>query len=410
MPSSAYSLFSRFGVELEYMIVDAQSHNIVPVADELLKLAAGEIVEDFIHGSIGLCNELALHVIEMRNHTPVQTLQGLAQQFQDEVFFINELLSLRGWQLMPTAMHPWMSPHTETRLWPHGNRDIYEAFNSVFDCRGHGWSNLQSTHLNIAFSGDEEFARLHSAIRLLLPLLPALAASSPYCDGIRGSHMDMRLHHYRGNCARIPSVTGHVIPEPVSSHAEYNEVIFQPMYAAIAPLDPSGILQDEWLNARGAITRFDRGSIEIRVLDIQECPKQDLAIVECTIAILKQLVAHGNLEKQLNVATEELKSVLLATMNTGSVTPIRSRALLDALGYLPNDTPTARDLWHHLISLLPEDTHSADWREGVAFILENGTLAERLTRRLGTNPTQQVLHSVYRRLAENLAKGERFEQ
>ena len=81
--------------------------------------------------------------------------------------------------LLPTAMHPWMDPHTETLLWPHGNRDIYHTYNRIFNCQGHGWSNLQSVHVNLAFKGDEEFGRLHGAIRLLLPLLPALAITSP---------------------------------------------------------------------------------------------------------------------------------------------------------------------------------------------------------------------------------------
>ncbi len=392
------------------MIVDAQSHDIEPAADELIKLASGEIVEDFEHGPIAWCNELALHVIEMRNHEPTPTLQGLAQQFQDEVYFINELLSLRGWQLMPTAMHPWMNPLTETRLWTHGNREIYEAFNAVFDCRGHGWSNLQSTHLNIAFSGDEEFARLHSAIRLILPLLPALAASSPYCEGMKGPHADMRLHFYRSNCARIPSVTGKVIPEAVRSEAEYRSQIFAPMFAEIGPLDPTGILQEEWLNARGAITRFERGSIEIRVLDLQECPKQDLAIVQFVVAVLKHLTETGNVEEQLSVGVEELESVLLSTIHAGSMAEIHCPALLRLLGYTGSGPVLAKQVWRHLLSVLPNTEDSQDWREGIEFILENGTLAERLTRRLGSNPTRQVLHSVYRRLCENLAKGERFDQ
>ena len=32
------------------------------------------------------------------------------------------------------------------------------------------------------------------------------------------------------------------------------------------------------MNSRGAIARFDRNAIEIRVIDVQECPKADLAI------------------------------------------------------------------------------------------------------------------------------------
>ena len=41
--------------------------------------------------------------------------------------------------------------------------------------------------LNLPFSSDEEFGRLHAAIRLLLPLLPALAASSPLVEVYRAN-------------------------------------------------------------------------------------------------------------------------------------------------------------------------------------------------------------------------------
>ena len=123
---------------------------------------------------------------------------------------------------MPTAMHPWMDP-SDVELWPHGTRVIYDTFDRIFSCKGHGWANLQSLQINLPFAGDEEFARLHAAIRFLLPILPGLAASSPIIDGERNGVLDNRLVVYRSNCARIPSVTGDVVPEPMGSIGEYQE-------------------------------------------------------------------------------------------------------------------------------------------------------------------------------------------
>ena len=108
---------------------------------------------------------------------------------------------------MPTAMHPWMDPHAEARLWPHEYNAVYAAFNRIFDCRGHGWSNLQSTHINLPFRGDEEFGRLHAAIRLVLPIIPGVAASSPAADGRLSGLLDSRLDAYRSNARRIPSIS-----------------------------------------------------------------------------------------------------------------------------------------------------------------------------------------------------------
>src|SRR6185436_8561391 len=105
-------------------------------------------------------------------------LEGLAAKFDTGVRDINRILGDMGGVLLPSAMHPWMDPIAEMKLWPHEYSAVYEAYNRIFDCRGHGWANLQSMHINLPFSGDEELGRLHAAVRLLLPLLPALAASS----------------------------------------------------------------------------------------------------------------------------------------------------------------------------------------------------------------------------------------
>jgi len=193
MPRAPFRLFERFGVELEYMIVDADTLDVLPIADRLIHAVGPARKNEVRHGAVRSSNELVLHVIEMKTDGPAPALAGLAPLFQEEVRALDVLLRDHEARLLPAAMHPWMDPHRETRLWPHGDKTIYETFDRIFDCRGHGWSNLQSTHLNLPFRGDGEFNRLHTAVRLLLPLLPALAASSPYADGRRAPCLDMRL-------------------------------------------------------------------------------------------------------------------------------------------------------------------------------------------------------------------------
>ena len=84
---------------------------------------------------------------------------------------------------MPTAAHPLMHPDTEMQLWQHNYSKIYALYNRIFDCRGHGWSNVQSMHINLPFSDDEEFEKLHAAVRIILPIIPGLSASSPIFEG-----------------------------------------------------------------------------------------------------------------------------------------------------------------------------------------------------------------------------------
>ena len=410
--SAPLHLFEAFGVELEYMLVSAASLDVLPAADEVLRAAAGEYVADVERGDVSWSNELALHVIELKTTEPARSLEPLAGAFQENVRQINGLLAPLGGRLMPSAMHPWMDPQRELKLWPHDNSPVYEAFHRIFDCRGHGWANLQSVHLNLPFAGDEEFARLHAAIRLLLPILPALSASSPLMDGRPTGFLDSRLEVYRGNCARVPAVTGLVIPEAVWSRQEYEEKILRPLYAAIAPFDPEGTLQYEWLNARGAIARFDRNTIEVRVLDVQECPLADVAICAGIVAVLRLLVSEAlsSRTEQQSMATEQLRDILLETTRDAEQAEIADADYLRLLGFKGRPSCSAKELWRHL---LREVGSQGQYELGeliapLHLILDRGPLARRLLGALGDDTSRQKMRHIYEDLCGCLANGRMF--
>lgn len=408
----ALPLFQAFGVELEYMVVDAQTLDVRPVVDELFRGVAGEIVSDVEFPDISSSNELVAHVVELKTSGPVAGFVPLVGRFQDHIGRINAALTPLGARLMPSAMHPWMDPAREMKLWPHDNGPVYEAFHRIFDCRGHGWANLQSVHLNLPFAGDEEFGRLHAAIRLVLPILPALAASSPIVEGRPTGLLDSRLDAYRTNCLRVPSVTGRVIPEPVFDRAAYEREILQPMYADIAPLDPAGILRHEWLNARGAIARFDRGTIEIRLLDVQECPAADIAICGVVTTALRAIVAErwSDLGRQKQVATEALEKILLAGIRDADEAVIDDRDYLVHFGLGDRPSCTAGELWRHIIESTGAATRDvpADARDALATILRRGPLARRILQAAEDDYSRQNLSAVYRQLCECLADGQSF--
>lgn len=408
MTRAPYHLFERFGVELEYMIVDADTLDVRPIADRLIHSVGSARKNEVRHGAVRWSNELVLHVIEMKTDGPAPALEGLAELFQTEIRALDEMLLDHNARLLPAAMHPWMNPHRETRLWPHGDKTIYETFDRIFDCRGHGWSNLQSTHLNLPFCGDDEFNCLHTAIRLLLPLLPALAASSPFAEGRRAPFLDMRLEAYRHNCDRIPAISGHVVPEWIASEKSYHSRIFERIARALAPLDPNGILEPEWANARGAIARFSRATIEIRVLDIQECPAADLAILQFIVAIIRHLVdesiAPRPLQKNQRVA--DLATIFLDAVKNAEQSVITDRRYLTALGLDKVRTATARDVLHALLDRVAPP--NAPWRPTIEFILQQGTLARRIIQHAGRRPSRQKLRETYLQLADCLHNGQLF--
>jgi glutamate---cysteine ligase / carboxylate-amine ligase len=403
-------LFDAVGIELEYMIVDADSLEVRPIADAVLQDESGTIVSEIEHGRINWSNELVSHVIELKTNGPAASVDGLAVEFQQHVTEVNHRLGPHSARLLPSAMHPWMDPHTQAVLWPHEYGAVYDAFNRIFDCRGHGWANLQSMHINLPFAGDDEFGRLHAAVRLLLPLLPALAASSPIVDGKLAGGMDARLEVYRSNSRRIPSVAGRVIPEQAFDQAAYNRLIFEPMFADIAPHDPDGVLQDEFLNARGAIARFSRGTIEIRLIDSQECPAADLAIAAATIAVLRLLVRQtwSDTAEQQAVEIDPLEQVLLSSIRDADRGVVHSPEVLQHFG-VDEEALSLSELWNHVLSVaLSRDMIAREHLASLEVLMDRGPLARRICQHLPETPTREDLHAVYSQLAECLATGTMF--
>ncbi len=406
-----YNLFERFGVELEYMIVDRDTLDVRPIADELFRAATGrdtcDVEPEGPDGVIGYSNELALHVAELKTLHPQPTLDGLAARFHEHTCQINALLAPFNARLLPGAMHPWMDPDTQTRLWPHENNEVYAAFDRIFGCRGHGWGNLQSTHLNLPFADAEQFGRLHAAIRLVLPLIPALAASSPIVEGRVSAFADHRMELYRTNSRNVPMMTGLVVPEPVFTPEAYHREVLGRLYDDLRPHDPQGILQEEWANARGCIARFGRGSIEVRVIDIQECPAADLAIVALLVAVIRALVEErwSSYEQQQAVPTEPLHRVLLDCTRLAEDATVTEPGVLRALGLSAKRT-AAHDLWKTLLErTLPDDAeHSGRLR----WLLDHGTLSTRITKVTGPEPSRDTLKQTYAALADCLAAGSMF--
>jgi gamma-glutamyl:cysteine ligase YbdK (ATP-grasp superfamily) len=403
--------FAAYGIELEYMIVDREHLSVLPVADRLLRQAAGNDDGEVRRGLLGWSNEFVLHVIEVKNLRPTASLGMLPDAFQGEVRAINRMLQSLGARLMPAAMHPWMDPRVETRLWPHANQGIYNTYARIFDCKSHGWANLQSMHINLPFAGDREFARLHAAVRLALPILPALAASSPIADQRDAGCADYRMQAYWSNADAAPSIAGQVVPETVSSRAEYEETILAPMYRDIAPFDPERMLRHEWLNSRGAIARFDRNAIEIRVVDTQECPRADIAIAAAAGFVTRKLYQAGatGLAAQQAMPTEALAAILRACIRDAEQAVIDDAQYLALLDY-PGRRCNAHELWSHLIGRM-RDEDAGDttfWEEPLQVILRHGPLARRILRAVGTDYSRAHLAAVYRELCECLQEGRMF--
>ena len=396
-------------VKIEHMIVDATTLDVKPIADRLLAEARGEgpgpervATGQVDRGLVTWSNHLGLHVIGLKTTAPAPDFVGLATHFQESVGEIDGILSGMDARLMPSGMHPWMDPERELSLWPYENSDVYQACDRIFGCRGHGWANRQSTRLSLRFRGDDEFVLLHDAVRLMLPLIPALAAASPVIDGRQGPALANGLLAYRESASRIPSVGGVVVPERVASRAEYQEVILERIYGDLEDLDPEGLLRHEWVNGRGAVARFEQGSIEIRVIDCQECVPADLAVA-AAVATASRAVANrdGPVPKDA-----VLRDVLGRTTRRGRDALISDGAYLERLGFATGGPMPAGAVWAELAEPVLADPTVPELHQPLELILDEGPLAERLIRALAGTPTRAGLRDLYERLCGCLEEGE----
>ncbi|MBF0225352.1 MAG: glutamate--cysteine ligase [Desulfobacterales bacterium] len=408
--SFPFHIFDVFGIELEYMIVNKDTLDVLPITDKVIEAESGQISSEIELGDIAWSNELVLHVIELKTNGPVKSLSGLSNKFLSNINRINNILDKMNGCLMPTAMHPWMNPLTETHLWPHEYSPIYEAYNKIFGCKGHGWSNLQSTHINLPFGNDDEFAKLHSGIRLILPIMPALTASSPIIESKITGFLDSRMIAYSNNSAKIPSIAGKIIPERAFSQNEYSSMIFEKMYKDINTFDTEGILQHEFLNSRGAIARFDRGAIEIRVLDIQECPQADIALAGLIISAIASLAAEKwiPLKEQMKWEVDPLSEIFKNVVKNGHNAVINNSEYLNIFG-LNSKSITAGELWMHISSLSEPIAGIDDSMEKAkAIILKNGCLAQRILDAHGKDFRKERIKEVYNNLCSCLQNGVSF--
>lgn len=398
--SNIYSLFSVYGIEIEYMIVDKEQLDVNPITDQVLAKIAGQFATEVPCDKIMLTNELALHVIELNNNGPAPTLNKLDQIFHKEVIKLNSLLTQFNSKLMPSGTHPWMQPDKGIALWPHGDKTIYETYDRIFNCAGHGWGNLQSTHINLPFANDEEFNQLHNAIRIIMPLIPALCASTPFLEGKFTHNLDARLTYYASNQKSIPIISGDIIPEFISSAQEYQEKILAPMYQAVSLVDPDKVLQYEWLNSRGAIPRFDRSAIEIRIMDSQESPLTDISCVFAICALLQFIIKETDAYLNEPLSNQSLKLLYDAAIKQGLKTPVENKDFLKQFKLPVSKTYLMQDIWEVLLNQACDYIPST-YQSVLEKILSQGNLAERLVKANQKDPLKTIYQSLCACLAEN---------
>ncbi len=169
------------------------------------------------------------------------------------------------------------------------------------------------------------------------------------------------------------------------------------------------MLNPIWVNSRGAIPRFDRGSIEIRLMDIQECPSADMATIELVIETIKALVNEKfmGVQGQMKIHTEVLANILDETTRSGQSVNISAVEYLDVFGL--KQFSTAKQIWEHILNRLVQGNHALEkWKPELSIILGEGTLSDRILKSLNGDHSHEAIKTVYGKLASCLAQNKMF--
>jgi gamma-glutamyl:cysteine ligase YbdK (ATP-grasp superfamily) len=388
-----FGTLEAFGPEHEFSLVD-ENLRPLPIVDMIIKELNGRIVNYVKLKSFTFGKELQSHVAEFKANVPFYSPETFEENMQRAVLEIADFVEKKhDAQLLGTGMHPLLRLE-EAKVWSHRDRKIYEALSRIFNFYQHGWLNIQAFQLNLSYGNEKEAILLHNALANLLPYIPAISASSPVYESKISEYTDSRLHFYRINQKEIPSMTGNIIPEYVNSFKEYRQIILDKYTEELQKLKaPECLLNKEWLNSRGAIFRFDRKAIEIRIMDEQECIKADVALSCFIRAGLRGMLSRREPYLPREVLIEDINSVI--------------KDGLEAKVQHPKG-PKARDVCRHYLRVALESA-SLEEKKYLPIVrkrIEEGNLSNLIRRdvlkKAQKTDLGEAILSIYLKLAENL--------
>jgi gamma-glutamyl:cysteine ligase YbdK (ATP-grasp superfamily) len=372
----------------------------LPIVDKVIKDFCGRVVNFVELPRFTFGKELQLHVMEIKANAPFKSPLLFEETMQNAVATLLDFLGKKyRAHLLGTGMHPLLRL-SETSVWSHRHRKIYQEYGKVFNLKQHGWLNIQSFHLNLPYSREEKGVLLHNLLAGLCAYLPAISASSPICEGAIGPNVDNRLYFYKVNQREVPSITGDVIPEPVSAFNQYRrEVIGQYSQDLAKAGAGKAILFKEWVNSRGVIFRFDRSALEVRVMDEQECVKSDVALSCYIRAALRGLIAESAAPLPHQLLVSDFNSVMAKGLNAKVLHP---------------NGETARQVCQHLFNLALENA-TEDEKKYLWLVkkrIESGNLSElireKIMRKTQKTDLEEAILGVYSTLIKCLADNEPY--
>lgn len=264
--------FDVYGLSMDYLLVESDS--LMPIPPTSFGGSGTGISWSTTDAGTG---------IRLTTTAPENDFQGAGCRIAADLRSLNDQAEeLLAEMFLPSGGHPFARAFDAGPSANGSKADLFGPRNA-----GELWTSGATIEVPI---GDEQgFGRLHTSVRMVLPLIPAISAASPFLDGKWASALSPRLFAMIDKTPGVSELTGPFIPEAALDQADYYRIVLEPIARVLADRDLSEHIDYHLMNQRAAVAWFDRGTIAINVADVQECPATDAAVAEMTVAVINAM-------------------------------------------------------------------------------------------------------------------------
>lgn len=252
------------GVEIELQIIDPQSCNLTPRAEELLKASAHlKKVKPELH----------LNTIEV-NTDKCNTVHDVEKDLNETFDGLDLVTDQLGVALATTASHP-IAKYSDCIIFPNDRyMDLIDR-NQWLTRR----LNIFGMHVHIGMASGDDAIFFNNFFMNFLPHLLALSASSPFWQGT-----DTGLSSCRATAYEALPTAGQ--PYPVRNWRD-----FENLYESLKKCGSIKQLKDLWWDVRPSP---GYGTLELRICDGCSTLYESLAIVAFVHALAHWFADHGS--------------------------------------------------------------------------------------------------------------------
>jgi gamma-glutamyl:cysteine ligase YbdK (ATP-grasp superfamily) len=396
-----YRMLEVFGPEHEYSIVNEELKPL-PIAEQMIKDYCGKNSDLVFQPRFNFGKEVAQHQIEIKAKKPFKQPEILEENMQLGVTTLLEFLNKKYHaHLLGTGMHPTLKLEETRARWPITRKpDTLQELKKIFDFKSHGWLNIQSFQLNLPYYNQKGAVILYNALTHLCAYLPAISASSPICEGNLGPNVDNRLHHYKIKMKEIPSITGDVVPDYITSLDQYRKEVVGSYQQDLANAGiAENIVHADWIDQRGLMFKLSRRAIELRIMDEQECIKSDVALSCFIRAAVRGLIVKNNRLPPHELLVNDYNAIVKNGLSAEVMHP---------------EGKTARQVCQHFFNLASEYANESEHKYLwiVQKRIAEGSLSELIRDRVSNKAKKTTLKeavvSVYTQLLEALADNQPY--